>query len=292
VNSRPLKLAAALDLYFEEHVREHVIDQQSIVNSVRHLKNYFEDKALKDVGMADSKAYRRWRLGKAKSGTVAKELRVLKAAAHHCVRWKHITAAELPAFEKMRREEPRDIWLFKDELDLLKAAARPVGTDAIRAWRTAGFIELAYYTGSRKAALERLTWDQVDLENNRINLAQPGERRTKKRRPTVPLDPSLKPTLLMLQKLQINKYVLFNKCSISPAFKQIAEAAGLLKLPARGGRATGVLTPHVLRHSRATHLLQDGKTPWQVAGLLGDTVQTVTAVYGHHCSEYLHDIFN
>ena len=53
------------------------------------------------------------------------------------------------------------------------------------------------------------------------------------------------------------------------------------------GRPAGRLTPHVLRHTRATHLLQKGVAPYAVASLLGDTVATVLRVYGHHCPNYL-----
>jgi site-specific recombinase XerD len=47
------------------------------------------------------------------------------------------------------------------------------------------------------------------------------------------------------------------------------------------------VSAHVFRHSRATHLLQDSVDPWAVAGLLGDTLKTVMATYGHHCPEHL-----
>ena len=60
-------------------------------------------------------------------------------------------------------------------------------------------------------------------------------------------------------------------------------------LPARDGRPAGRLTPHVLRHTRATHLLQKGVDPYAVAALLGDNLSTVLRVYGHHCPGYLEE---
>lgn len=45
--------------------------------------------------------------------------------------------------------------------------------------------------------------------------------------------------------------------------------------------------PHIMRHSRATHLLQDGKSIYTVAKLLGDTVTTIERVYGHHSPKSL-----
>ena len=45
--------------------------------------------------------------------------------------------------------------------------------------------------------------------------------------------------------------------------------------------------PHLLRHSRATHMLMDGDSPYKVAKLLGDTLATVERVYGHSDPEFL-----
>ncbi len=42
------------------------------------------------------------------------------------------------------------------------------------------------------------------------------------------------------------------------------------------------VTPHVLRHTCATWLLREGKTIWDVAGIIGADASTVERVYGHH----------
>ena len=44
----------------------------------------------------------------------------------------------------------------------------------------------------------------------------------------------------------------------------------------------GKVTPHIMRHSRATWLMQAGIDPWEAAGHLGMNVQTLIRHYGHH----------
>lgn len=42
------------------------------------------------------------------------------------------------------------------------------------------------------------------------------------------------------------------------------------------------VTPHTLRHTRATWLLQNGIPIWEAAGHLGMSPETITRTYGHH----------
>jgi hypothetical protein len=49
----------------------------------------------------------------------------------------------------------------------------------------------------------------------------------------------------------------------------------------------GKVTPHILRHTAATWLMQQGVDPWVAAGYLGMTMQTLIDNYGHHHSEHL-----
>ena len=42
------------------------------------------------------------------------------------------------------------------------------------------------------------------------------------------------------------------------------------------------VTPHVLRHSRATTMMRAGVNPWDAANALGMSLEVLTRVYGHH----------
>jgi len=44
---------------------------------------------------------------------------------------------------------------------------------------------------------------------------------------------------------------------------------------------------HILRHSCATMLMQAGIDPFEAAGYLGMSEQTLREVYGHHHPDYL-----
>ena len=265
-----------------DYTREHkVAAADRRYYAIQALDEHLGDRPLSAIDIPACREYMA-RRHPVKHSTVRRELGVLQAAANHALRWRRITAAEMPSIELPPPAEPKTLWLFPDELERLRAAA---------AGRAKLFIDLAYYTASRKGALEFLTWDRVDLAKRRITLAEPGGRSNKKRKPVVPMDKALHETLA--SRLYGDEFagrepwVLDKTTDIRPAFDAAAKRAGLEMLPARDGRPAGRLTPHVLRHTRATHLLQKGVAPYAVAALLGDTVATVLRVYGHHCPNYL-----
>jgi len=49
----------------------------------------------------------------------------------------------------------------------------------------------------------------------------------------------------------------------------------------------GKVTPHTLRHTAATWLMQRGVPIWQAAGYLGMSAQMIERTYGHHHPDYL-----
>lgn len=293
---RPSELTVrqAVDDYIREHVRKKTVRQPVIENSLAWVVAFFGDTPLKDIGVPQCERYADARRSGvltrpdsprskpvASDGTIRLELAYLSAAARHSAKWQRISRANLPELQMPPQPRPRQLFLYPDELRKLRDHATG---------RAAAFIELAYYTGSRRGAIEALTWFQVDLDKGRINLAKPGEQRTNKRRPVVPIDPALRPTLLRLKKEATNEYVLGSTSSIDWPLYTAARAAGLDTLPEREQRPAGRLGPHVLRHTRATHLLWAGKAPWAVAQLLGDSLDTILANYGHHCPGYLSEV--
>jgi site-specific recombinase XerD len=87
-------------------------------------------------------------------------------------------------------------------------------------------------------------------------------------KPNIPFDPA-------------RKYVLGSPTPPTLAFNRAVRLAGLGHL--------GV-SPHWLRHSRASHMLLDGIPMFKVARFLGDTVETVDRVYGHMAPDDIGDV--
>jgi integrase len=207
-------------------------------------------------------------------GTARRELGVLRAAINYAFRNGRITrpvAVDLPD-----RPEPRDRWLTRTEAARLFKAAR---TPQARFYLPQ-FILIAIYTGRRKEAILSLRWPQIDLDRRTINFELAGRKRTSKRRGIVPIPPRLLPHLERAKRRGTEMgYVLHVNGAwlgdIKKGFAAACKRAGL----------QGV-TPHTLRHTCATWLMQMGTDPWQAAGFLSMSMETLQRVYGHHHPDY------
>jgi len=278
------------DDYWHEHVVPKVVDQERIRYDFAKLKVHFGAMAIRDITPADVRAYvrdrRAGRLGRPSvNHTISRELATLNAALNHAVKEKRLSAAEKPFIELPGTSPPRDRWLRFDEAErLIAAAAERVDPHTPRDLppRVYRFVMLALETGSRKTALLELKRGQVDLAGGLIHLNPAGRRQTKKRRPPVPISRRLRPVLeqtLAVIPEDPGAYLLDHPGCIRTAFENCVERAGL-------GRD---VTPHVLRHSKATWMAQAGVSMFEIAGLLGDTVATVEKTYAKHHPDYLRD---
>lgn len=285
----------AFDRYMAEHVVT-VVDPVRIQDALDNLRPFFAALRPDEINGEKVRLYqamrRDGRIGKlsrggnplpASNGTLARELGVLMAALRHEVREGRLSQGSLPTVRKPETPPSRGLWLFRDELDALRGVMQG---------RCRAFLDIAYYTASRKGAIERLTVFQVDLKAGLIDLSPPGDRATRKRRGVVPIDPALRPTLercVAEAKAAGVPWVLGNSSLIDSSWRYWSTKAGLRELPARDTRPAGTCSPHILRHSRATHLLQDGVDVYAVAALLKDKVETVSRVYGHHDPRWVAD---
>lgn len=274
--------------YWTEHVQPNVVDKDSVRYAYAKLKKHFGHLAVADINPEDVAAYiddrKAGRLGRPSVGhTIARELSVLIAAINHAAGQKRLPKTDIPVISLPSKSPPRDRWLTEDEADaLLAAAAERNGKKLSRIYR---FVTLALWTASRKAAILELRRSQVDLANGMIYLNPEGRVQTNKRRPQVPICDELRPILARtLREIPINPdaFLLDHDGSIRTAFENAVERA---KLP-------GKVTPHTLRHTWATWAAQGGTSMFEIAGVLGDSVATVTRTYAHHAPDYLRSAVN
>lgn len=139
------------------------------------------------------------------------------------------------------------------------------------------FVMLALETASRKTALLELKRSQVDLQHGIIYLNPTGRQQTKKRRPQVKISSRLRPilekTLLHIPD-KPDAYLLDHPGCIRTAFENAVVRAGLGHRDDKGNCISDV-TPHVLRHTKATWMAQSRVSMWEIASVLGDSVATV-----------------
>ena len=229
----------------------------------------------------------------AADSTIRRELVAMRAALNLAVRKKRISADDMPHIDMPPESDPREFWLTETEADqLLRIARDRLGRDG-RLSRTYRFIALALGTASRKGAIQSLTWDQVDMAQGliRFDLAGPVRnggrqvtgKRTKKRRVAVPIAGWLQEVLRQAEQEAVGPLVLDNDRDI----RRGLEWACLAAARQTGNARFKEVTPHVLRHTAATHMVRAGIPLWEVAGVLGDTMMTVQRVYAHHCPDHL-----
>ncbi|MEG3348365.1 site-specific integrase [Novacetimonas sp. GS1] len=200
-------------------------------------------------------------------GTIIRELVTLRAAMRWAVREKWIDSA--PTIEVPRAPPPRERWLTHQE------ANRLIGvTDTPHVQL---FILMALFTGARSGAILDLRWDQVNLDQRIISF---GRGTGNKGRSIVPMVPQLHEALAQAAEGRTTDWVIEYRgeriYKIKTAFNKRVAKAGLEDV-----------TPHTLRHTCATWMVMAGVPFEMVAKFLGNSVEMIERVYGHHSPDWL-----
>jgi integrase len=275
-----------------------VIGKDTMARAVENLARGWEGKTVAEVTPNNIAMYAKTR-GVA-AGTLRRELGVLQSAFNHGHRHGKLTrsvAVELPA-----APPARDKWLTRQEAARLLRAARK---DRNARLYMPLFILSGLYTGRRKEAILSLRWSQIDLNAGQIDFEIEGRARTKKRRGKVPIPPRLLPHLRRARRrgsdlgpvLHINGKPIGN---IKKGFAAACRRAGLVRwekvkedtidgAPCSVVRAVPTVTPHTLRHTAASWLMQSGIPILEAARYLAMSEKTLVATYGHHHPEWLRD---
>jgi integrase len=270
---------ADLAFYYETMRGAEIISLKTYKSNVGQVLGYFGEWRPKDIGPADCIGYRNMRkdgtLGNpASDATVRRELGVLAAICNYAIHHRVIAATDATGIERPPSPPAKDRWLKEGELCVLMDAAQLLRTGD-RLSRIERFLWIILMTAARFDAALRLKWSQVDFDTGIIHLNPPGRKQTKKRRASVSMSEELR---IIMQRARVESdsaYVLDNTKDIRGDFAKAVALSGLENV-----------TPHVLRHTAATHMARRGVPLWQIAGVLGNTMAVVEANYAHHCPEH------
>ena len=180
--------------------------------------------------------------------------------------------------------------------DVSRFLARPMedlraGTlDAYAACRDAAFFEALYSTGCRISEMTSVKWGEIDFRHGTIIVSGKGS----KERLVILGKPALEALVRLRGKAgELDAQFADNGCDVflSPSRKQVSPRLMQRRMKiylAEAGLPTD-LTPHKLRHSFATHLLDAGADLRSVQEMLGHASLSTTQIYTHVSVERLKD---
>lgn len=255
---------------------------------LERLTDFFGDMKVSDIR---GKVCRDYADERGNEGGARRDLEVLRAAVNYY--HGEYTLDMVPKITLPEKGTPRQRWLTRQEVAKLIRAAR----QERQCEHLVRLILIGLYTGTRLSAILGLQWipntngGHIDLERGVIYRKAEGERVAHNKRKTpVKIPPRLLRFLRYWKAADTGtdregrevslRYVVNYKGEriVKPhkAFRTVRAAAGLAE----------DVTPHVLRHTRATWLAQAGIDAHEAASSLGLTVEEFERTYAHASPDF------
>ena len=282
-----MEIVDAVDRYHQYVMAEKGLSRQTWASYLEDLQaffNYFETKKTTD-DLEETDLYEFLKHELSIGHSVSTALRRLSSTRSFYLFLKKdgLFNGNIPDIETPKKPKHLPNCLTEDEVDRLLSAPNMETDSGIR---DKAMLETMYSSGLRVSELLNLKKGQVNLKQGIITVFGKGAKERK-----VPIaDYAVEYIILYIKEVR-NKsehkksdYLFLNKqgnpLSRVYFFKQVRKYSELADI-------TTTVSPHTLRHSFATHLLNHGAQLRIVQGMLGHTNIATTQIYTHVSTEKL-----
>lgn len=219
--------------------------------------------------------------------SINRKISALKSFYKYLLKTGSISQYPLDGYKSLKVAKKIVVPFSQKEMEGLKEFYEE--TDSFEAVRNKLIIELLYTTGMRRAELIGLTLPQIDLNTKQIKVLG---KRNKER--YIPL---LESTIYIIMEYIKEREKVKTQSThllLTKTGKQVYDNLiyRVVKNYMNLVSSKEKKSPHVLRHSFATHLLDEGSDLNTVKELLGHSSLASTQVYTHSSLERLKDIYH
>ncbi len=250
----------------------------------------FENQAIEKVNSAEIRAWIIDLVEEGKSSkTVNRKIATLRSFYKFLLRSRLIVSD--PTYKLKSLKNPKKLPEFLQESVIDAVLEEAVYDAGFEGQRDKMILEFLYQTGVRLSELTGLQWSDINLIENTVKVL--GKRKKER---IIPITFALKQNILSYQKVFEER---FSKTDQSAYF--IVSNQGKQSYPMLIYRTvrhyldqfaqTSSRSPHLLRHTFATHLLNKGADLNAVKDLLGHSSLAATQVYTHNSMEKLKAVF-
>ncbi|MET3026212.1 tyrosine-type recombinase/integrase [Flavobacterium sp. UW10123] len=220
--------------------------------------------------------------------SVNRKMASLKAFYKFLLKSKQIEVNPMLKHKSLKTPKVVQVPFSEKELkDLLGVMETPVGFEEIR---DKLIVEMFYVTGMRRAELIHLMIKNVDCSNNTIKVL--GKRNKERIIPILPIIAD-QINLYIKEREELEGLVDFDYFFVSKKGLKLSESFVYRLINSYFSRVSEKVkkSPHVLRHTFATHLLNNGADLNSVKELLGHSSLASTQVYTHNSLAELKKVY-
>ncbi len=268
--------------------------RSDILGFIKHLcdnecenDTSYQDQFEKEVNSIDKTTIRRYLSFLVKSGkskrTIGRKLSAIKSFFDFLIKSNYIklNPADMVAFPKLEKRIPQ--FLSVDDLFYLLDSIK---TDTWLEKRNLAMFETFYSTGMRISELEGLNMDDIDFKNQMIKVFGKGSKER-----IVPVgNRALKAIKEYRARLKENYIPVF----INKDFNRLGSRSirRILEKIVKDCQLSVPVSPHTLRHSFATHMLDSGANLRGIQEILGHVSLSTTQVYTHVSMDRLMQVYD
>jgi integrase/recombinase XerC len=268
---------------------------ESYCRDLREFADFIETEDPADIDTPMVRSFVFSLSPKNKSTSVARKLSALRTFFRYIMRERVVSTNPVLPIAMPRQEQYMPTFLTVDEVFSLLET--PGENDSF-ADRDRAILELLYSTGMRVAELAGLDVDQLDFsgelvkvigKGNKERLIPVGRAALEALQAYMPLRRSLTEARVARGHSPEENALFLNTRGSRLTVRSIERLVG--DYAVRAGIITRV-TPHALRHSFATHLLEMGADLRAVQELLGHASLSTTQKYTHLNMDYLSEVYD
>jgi len=250
---------------------------------------YLKTESSEDISKADKKVIRNFIVELSENSiskrSINRKLSSLRSFYHFLLKIGEISVSPTESISSLKFYAEKQIPMSKEEMQVLNDRVFEEKHDVLEKC----IMEVLYQTGIRKAELCGLIFENVDLGRNDLKIIGKGNKER-----YIPISEDLANMLrsyLEIRKPQIEheSYFFVNKKGkkLNEKFVYVVVNKYLSLITTKEKRS-----PHILRHSFATHVLDNGAEISKVKKILGHSSLASTQVYTNANIEQLKKVFN
>lgn len=256
----------------------------SYTNDLNHLSNYLDKKNILKLTVRDIEKYIH-SLSDLAPASISHTISSLRSFYNYYIKLGKITDNPMDSIRQPKLGKHLPSYLTIEEVDKLLDIKIENNFDA----RNKAILELMYATGLRISEVVSLEFNNIDIEECIVRVMGKGSKER-----IVPInDVALEALETYIKEYRpqmlignIHNYIFVNNHG------KMMTRQGIFKMIKSECAKKGIdknISPHTLRHTFATHLLENGADLRIIQELLGHSDISTTQIYTHLTNEKLHE---